>query len=157
MSKHPLFSELAELLNRLEALISNGIRVPLTHRVMVDEDEFRTLLNQISHVLPEEVRQAQWIVQERERILVEAGEEAEAIRAQARQEASSLTGQSHVVQEAEARASEILAAARATADEIRRAGKVYLDEQLARVEKELTDILRVIAANRAELDQKRAP
>ncbi|MDA8192535.1 MAG: ATPase [Thermaerobacter sp.] len=152
MAPHtPIVSELNELLMRLEGLLEEGRRLPWTRRVLVDEDELRTLLNQIGHVIPEEMRQARWIVQERDRILAEAGQEADDIRDRARQEAVSRAAESERVREAKAQAEQIIAEAKAHAQEIRVAGRHYLDGQLAQLEARMADLLATVHANRAEL------
>jgi hypothetical protein len=53
------------LLDKLDDLIYNAKQVPLTEQVRVDRDEVYSLLDQIRVTLPEEIKQARWIVEER--------------------------------------------------------------------------------------------
>jgi len=100
-SQTTFVSEFNELLKRIEHILQEARRLPLTHRVLVDEEELRTLLNQIGHVLPEEMRQARWIVQERDKILAQAAQDAEQMREEARQDTAARAAESPWVQEAQ--------------------------------------------------------
>jgi hypothetical protein len=67
------------LVDRLEALLNKGWRVPLSAKTMIDEDEFLDIVDQMRIAFPEEIKQAKKIVQERERIITQAQEEAKNI------------------------------------------------------------------------------
>ena len=58
-----------ELLQEIEDILDTSGGFPLTGKVMVDPDEIRNLLKEIRDELPEEIQQAQWIKNERQRIL----------------------------------------------------------------------------------------
>ena len=60
--------DLLSALNELEELIENSGRVPLTRKVMVNEDSILDLLDRIRTTIPEEIRQAKWIIQERRKL-----------------------------------------------------------------------------------------
>lgn len=64
--------DLLSALNELEELIENSGRVPLTRKVMVNEDSILDLLDRIRTTIPEEIRQAKWIIQEREKVMSES-------------------------------------------------------------------------------------
>ena len=74
------------LIDRLEALMTSGKRVPLSNKVMVDEQECLDIIDQMRAVVPEEVRAAKRTLHDRERILGDADEEARQIVEQAEQE-----------------------------------------------------------------------
>ncbi len=63
--------EIFNVLNELEELVEASIKVPLTRRVMVDEDRLLDYLDRIRTSLPEEIRQAKWVIQEREKVMSE--------------------------------------------------------------------------------------
>lgn len=150
-SQTTFVSEFNELLKRIEHILQEARRLPLTHRVLVDEEELRTLLNQIGHVLPEEMRQARWIVQERDKILAQAAQDAEQMREEARQDTAARAAESPWVQEAQVMAQKIIEEAKEHAHEIRSSGRQYLDDQLGRLESRLQDMLETVQANRDEL------
>jgi len=78
------------LLDRLEEVLSAGQHVPLTSRTLIDEQECLELLDQIRVTLPEEIKQARRVAQERDRLLAEARAEAERIIQRAENEAGDL-------------------------------------------------------------------
>src|SRR5437867_10361447 len=67
------------LIDKLDDLIHNARPVPLTDQVRVDREEIYDLLDQMRATIPEEIKQARWIVKERQEMLAEAKREAERI------------------------------------------------------------------------------
>ncbi len=67
------------LIDKLDDLIHNARSVPLTDSVMIDREEIYDLLDQMRSTIPEEVKQARWIVKERQEMLAEAKQESERI------------------------------------------------------------------------------
>lgn len=154
MTNQPLASELAMLLDRIDDLINHAHRLPWTGRILIDANELATLVSQVQHVLPEEVRQAQWIVAERDRILKEAMDQAQSIKADAEKEIARQAEGSEIVAKARERAQELTEQARQTAREIHQGARAYADEILARLETELTQVMNDIKNNRMELRQE---
>ncbi|AUW94516.1 MAG: ATPase [Sulfobacillus thermosulfidooxidans] len=154
MTSEPIVSELTVLLDRFQQLIQQSRKLPWTHRVLLDEAELTTLVAQIQHVLPEEVKQARWVVQERDRLLEDAHKEAQQIVETAREQAAKLAEESEILQEARRKADQIVDQARTTAREIHRAARVYADEILAGLVTELNHLSQSLEANRAELREE---
>ena len=61
--------EIFQLLDNLEDLIENSKKVPLSDKSMIDKDEILEVLKEIRLKLPDELKQAKWVKEERERIL----------------------------------------------------------------------------------------
>src|SRR6187549_3754113 len=72
------------LIDKLDDVVHNARPVPLTDQVRVDREEIYDLLDQMRSTIPEEVKQARWIVKERQEMLAEAKREAERLVADAR-------------------------------------------------------------------------
>ena len=68
--------EVFTLLDNLEDLIENSKKVPLSNKIMVEQKEVLNLIKDIRNKLPEELKVAKFVRQERERILAEAKKEA---------------------------------------------------------------------------------
>jgi cell division septum initiation protein DivIVA len=151
MTNEPMTSELGALLDRFRDLIRQSRHLPWTGRVLMDEAELTTLITQIQHVLPEEIKQARWIIQERDRILREAGEQADILITHAQGQVEKLSNESQVLQEARRKADQIIDQARNTAHEIHIGARSYADEILARLVAELHQTAENLEANRAEL------
>lgn len=139
------------LLEQLEALVLEGTRVPLTARVMVDAEQVLRLLEMIRQTLPEELAEAQRIVNERHALVEDAREEAENLVAQAHEMAAKLTQESAIVLEAQERADELTDRARRTAQEIRLRAVEYADEVLERLEQHVDRTLETVRRHREDL------
>ena len=63
-----------ELLNEIEEIVDTSSGFPLTGKILVDADEILEIVKEIRIELPDEIQQAQWIKEERQRILEEAKE-----------------------------------------------------------------------------------
>ncbi len=75
------------LIDKLDDLVHGASTFPMTDKVMIDRDEIYDLLDQMRATIPEEIKQARWIVKERQEMLQEAKEESERILREAREEA----------------------------------------------------------------------
>ncbi len=151
MTNEPMISELGALLDRFRELVRQSRHLPWTGRVLIDEAQLTTLITQIQHVLPEEIKQARWIIHERDRILREAGEQADILITHAQGQVEKLSNESEVLQEATKKADQIVEQARNTAREIHRSARSYADEILARLVTELQQTTQHLEANRGEL------
>ena len=74
------------LIDKLDDLVHGASTFPMTDKVMIDRDEIYDLLDQMRATIPEEIKQARWIVEERQEMLQEAKEESERILSEAREE-----------------------------------------------------------------------
>lgn len=132
------------LLDRLEELVGVGRRLPLSTRVMVEEEEFLGILDQIRGAVPREIRQAQRVVEERSEIITGAQQEAAKILDMARNQAEYIVSEQGVLNEARQRGEEIL---RQVDQEQRRSvGQIdeYALQQLSQVEEAVQDGLNLV-------------
>jgi len=139
------------LLDRLESLISESARVPLTSKVIVNEDDVYALIDDLRATIPEEVKQAKWVVRERDRLLEEARKDAEAITREAQAQAAKMVEESAVMAQAKAQADEIIAQARRMAQEIRQGANEYAAAVLEKLEMHLSRTIETVRSSRAEL------
>ncbi len=96
------------LIDKLDDVVHNARPVPLTDQVRVDREEIYDLLDQMRATIPEEIKQARWIVKERQEMLAEAKREAERIVREAREQQARLISDEEVTKQAERAADEIL-------------------------------------------------
>src|SRR5664280_2333045 len=92
------------LIDKLDDIIHNARSVPLTDSVMIDREEIYDILDQMRSTIPEEIKQARWIVKERQEMLAEAKQEAERILADANEKGARLASQEEIVRLAEKQA-----------------------------------------------------
>ncbi len=140
------------LLDRLEAVLTSGSRVPLTGKTVVDEHECLEIIDQLRVAIPEEVKQAKKLQVERERLLQEAEERASRIVAHAQEQAASMAQQHEVVKVAEARARRVLEEAEAEARDRREGADRYAAESLSELEGRLNELLSVVRNGIRALD-----
>src|SRR4249919_3618842 len=107
------------LIDKLDDLVNGAKQVPLTDQVRVEREEVFDILDQMRATIPEEIKQARWIVKERQEMLGEAKREAERIVLEARELAQREASQQEVVRLAERQASQILESARQREREVR--------------------------------------
>lgn len=140
------------LVDRLEELVGIGKRVPFSGRVMVEEEEFLALVDQLRVAVPNEIKQARRIIKERERIVGEAQAEAAKILEAARQRSEYFVSDQGILNEAKQRGEEIL---RQTEEQIKRSmGEidVYALKQFGQVEEALRQTQQVVEHAMAVID-----
>jgi hypothetical protein len=152
-------ADILYLVDRLEELVGMGKRVPLSNRVMVEEEEFLALVDQLRVAVPNEIKQAQRVIKERERIIGEAQDEARDIVKAAQDRAELLISQHGVLAEARVRGEDILRRAEEERQRTRGAMDLFFMEQVQLVEDAIRRGMAVMAdaAERSldEVDQAR--
>ena len=143
--------EIFTLLENLEDLVETGAKVPFSSKVMVDSDELREILQEIRLKLPDELKQAKWVKEERQRIIQDANKEAEDIVREAETKIISMIDDHEITRQAIAQKEEIIESANKVSKEISMGTREYADALLERLEEILTETLGVIKNNRKEL------
>ncbi len=133
--------DILHLVDRLEELFNESRAIPLTHQVIVDEDRMLDLIDQMRVSIPEEVKKAQKVLAERDRVLAQAQEEANRTVSLAREKSDQVIERDSIVQAAHSRADQIVAQARLDAEASRRDSDQYIFDSLSRLEVELEKIL----------------
>lgn len=144
------------LVERLESLIANGKKLPLTTNVVLDQNAALGLIDELRVAVPEEVRAAKRINAEGERIIEKAQDEAERIVAKAQEQAAFLIDERGLTQAAEALSRQIVVDAHTDADEIRRGADEYAVSVLVGLEGDVVKTLQSIKKGIAMLDERRA-
>src|SRR2546427_12038729 len=95
------------LIDKLDDLVHNAKAVPLTDQVRIDREEIYDILDQMRATIPEEIKQARWIVKERQEMLAEAKRETDRLLGEAREQAVREASQTENVKIAEREAQDI--------------------------------------------------
>jgi cell division septum initiation protein DivIVA len=132
--------DILQLIDRLEELFNESKSIPLTRNVMVDEDRMLDIIDQMRIAIPEEVKKAQQLLGQRDRVLAQAQEEANRTLELARQKAEQMVTKDMVAQEAARRAEQIVAQARNEAENIRADADDYAMNSLTQLQDELDRI-----------------
>jgi hypothetical protein len=136
--------DLDYLIDRLEEVLDHSTRVPFTSRVLIDEDEYLRLIDQMRISVPQEIKNARQIEAERDALLAAAQDQAEAMIAAGREKAAALTADHVVLAQAEERANEVLSDAYDEAAAIRADADAYALEVLERIAAQLEGFERTI-------------
>lgn len=140
------------LVDRLEELVGIGKRVPFSGRVMVEEEEFLALVDQLRVAVPNEIKQARRVIKERERIIGEAQAEAAKILDGARKRSEYFVSEQGILNEAKQRSEDLL---RQAEEQIKRSmGEidVYALKQFGQVEDALRQTQRVLDGAMTAID-----
>ncbi len=139
------------LIDKLDELVQNAKGVPMTDQVRIDREEIWEIIDQMRSTIPEEIKQARWIVKERQEMLAEAKREAERLVGEAREQAAQAASQQEIVRLAERQAQELLDEARGKEREIRLGAEDYADEILNTLEVNLGKFLSAVQRGREQL------
>ena len=129
--------DILQMIDRLEELLNESRPLPFTHNVIVDEDRMLDLIDQMRVSIPEEVKKAQQLLAQRDRLIAQAQEEANRTVNLARDRSSELVERDQVVQTAYTQAEQIKAQAHADGEVIRREADEYVLETLRNLEMEM--------------------
>lgn len=133
--------DILHLIDRLEELLNQSRPFPFTHNVMIDEDRMLDIIDQMRVAIPEEIKKAQQVLNQRDRILAQAQEEANRTISIAREKQDQMVDRDSIVQAAHAKANEILALAQIERSNSRQEADEYAVETLRRLEIELERFL----------------
>jgi len=144
------------LIDKLDDIIHNARSVPLTDSVMIDREEMYDILDQMRSTIPEEIKQARWIVKERQEMLAEAKQEAGRMLTEAQERADRLASETEVVRLAERNAQQTMEDARERERETRLGAEDYADEVLGNLEINLDKFIGAVRRGRERLQGRPA-
>lgn len=128
-----------KLLEYLIEILETSAKVPMTAKVVVDKKEAVEIVHKIIKTLPDELKKAQWVVEEKERILSEAIQEAENLKRESLNLLKKQIESHDIAKEANMRAEQIIASAQRNAKDIRLGARDYANEVLNQLDKEIAD------------------
>jgi len=157
--------EIFTLLEELEDILEKGRTVPFTEKCIVEKNELLDIIKEIRLNLPDELKQAKWIREERERIIAEAQKDAEDIVKEAENRIISMIDEHEITRKAYDKKNEIIAEANEMYREYNKDAINYADgilsniednmiklgETLGSVEASIKSALETIQNNRKEL------
>jgi cell division septum initiation protein DivIVA len=143
--------DVLQLIDKLDQLIRSAKHRPFSDDVRVNKQQTRAILDEMRATIPEEIREARWIAQEREELLSEAKREADRIAEQAREHQAELVSQHDLIRQSKRAAEEIVEGAHAREREIRLGAEDYADETLDALELNLAKFIAAIQRGRQRL------
>ncbi|TMD76459.1 MAG: hypothetical protein E6I59_13770 [Chloroflexi bacterium] len=139
------------LVDRLENLIANSKRMPLVNQIMIKEGDILNIVDQMRTSIPDEIKQARRIIQEKERILAQAQSDASTLLTRAREETEramnregllrTAEARSHeLVRQAEERARSVVVKAEEHGEQLKADADIYVAETLSNLKDHLASI-----------------
>ena len=140
-----------QLLRRAIDIIATAPTMPLSSSPRIDRDEIIELLEEALHRLPDEMRQARWMIKERQEFVAKTRREADELLEAARVQAERMVQRTEVVRAAEQRARQISEAADSDARRLRHETELFLDQRLGSFEILLDKLTKTVQAGRSRL------
>jgi hypothetical protein len=147
--------DILHLVDRIEELFNESRALPFTRSVVVDEDKMLDIIDQMRVMIPDEVKKAQQVVQQKERILAQAQEEANRIVALAKEKAEQIVEREAIVKSAQTRGAQIIAQAREDSNNTRHDADDYVIVSLQTMEEEVTKLLTQVRNGIRKIEEER--
>jgi cell division septum initiation protein DivIVA len=132
--------DILHLVDRLEELFNQSRPLPFTHNVIVNEDRMLDIIDQMRISIPDEVKKAQQVFSQRDRVLAQAQEEAGRKLTIAQEKADQLMEKDFIVQDAQKRAAVIIEQAQIEAENIRIGADQYAMDKLGELERSVQSL-----------------
>jgi F0F1-type ATP synthase membrane subunit b/b' len=138
-------------LDQITEMVESAKSMPLSASVLVNKTEILALLDELRAALPDELREAQWVIKDRDDVIDGGRKEADRIVADARTEAARLVSRTEVMQTAAKEAERVVEEANETARKMRLDVEDYVDAKLANFEVVLHKTLGAVERGRDKL------
>jgi cell division septum initiation protein DivIVA len=149
--------DILHLVDRLEELFNESRPLPFTHNVVVNEDRMLDLIDQMRVSIPEEIKKAQQLMAQRDRLLAQAQEEANRTLALAREKSEQMIERDSIVADAKVRADQIIEQGQLDIQQTRLEADAYVMETLTGLEKEMERILTQVRNGIRTLQSEKNP
>ena len=143
-----------QLVDQLEELLVDSRRIPGTSTLLINEEEFLRIVEQLRVWVPDELKQAQRIRQERDRIIDQASREAQRIVAEARSAPGSVSVPPVTIKPSDGRSRSAILEAEREARELREGAQKYAKGSLERLRLQLESLLEQVNKGLAHLDSE---
>ncbi len=140
------------LVDRMEELLNNSKRLPMSSKIMVDQDEILDIVDQMRIAIPEEIKQARKVHQDQERTAAQAKEEAARVIMLAKEDAARLVNEHAVIKTASERSAQIEQAAKEEAEATRKDADQYASQVLTGLKTRLEVISKQIEALQSQVE-----
>jgi len=146
--------EIMEIIDMMEETIEKSPVVPLSGKIVVDKEDLLDYIQEMRLVFPDEVKEAKWVKEERERILAEAQTRSEAMIKNAEEKVVQMIDEHEITKEAVDQANQMVNEAQTKAMEIKTDCDQYADDILNDIEKRLDMLLKKVHDDRTYFANK---
>ncbi len=143
--------EIFDVIDQIEDIVENSFTLPIFRKTLIDRDDIMELLSDLRLRLPEDLKQAKWLKDERSGIIASAHQEATNIVKDAEEKVAQMVEEHEITKKAYDQANEIITNAQKNAREIRLGARQYAENLLTSLEERLIRQAEEIKAGREEL------
>ena len=143
--------EILEMIDKLEEKIDKAMNIPIINRSLMDKEELLADIEDIRLQLPEELKQARWMKEERKKIISEAQQEAESIIKAAEEKTIQMVQEHEITKKAYERATSMIDSAKENAQETRKQTLEYCDEILYGMQQKFESLIETLKESRNNL------
>ena len=136
--------DILHLVDRLEELFNNSKPIPLSRNVVLDENSFMDIIDQMRISIPDEIKKAQQVIAQKDRILAQAQEEANRTVALAREKSEKMVEKSEVYLAAQAKIDQFSEQVRKESLQTQQEADRYVVDTLSGLERELQNVLQQV-------------
>ena len=140
--------DIMEIINLMEESIDKASTVPLSGKILIDKEEILDFIQEMRLTYPDEVKEAKWVKEERQKILNEAEGRADSMLKTAEAKMIQMVDESEIVRQAQEKADRILEEANDQASKLRTDSDQYADDVLGDVERRLEMLLKKVNDDR---------
>ena len=141
------------LLDELEDVLDQSKAMPFSNKVSVDKDELYDIIGEIRMRLPNEIKQSKWVIEERNKIIIDAQKEADEIVKNAEERISRMVDENEITKRAYDQANEIIENSRKASKEMRLGAMEYADEVLSAAEEKVKELMEIVQNEHARCDE----
>lgn len=145
------------LIRRALELVQTAKAMPLSASVLISRDEVADLLQAALDRMPDEIRDARWLLKEREEFIAEKSREADELLEEVKVQAERMVQRTEIVRQANHVAQRILDDANEEARRLRHEAEDYADQKLASFEIVLDRTMKTVQAGREKLQVSPLP
>ena len=146
--------EILNVIDKLEAAIEQSKTIPLLNRALIDREDVLATIEELRINLPDDMKQARIIKDERKRIIAEAQAEADEIIKDAEAKTQKMVDEHEITKKAYEQANQIIAAAQKNSRELRMGARQYVASLFAATDAKLTKAQSIIRKARADVRQE---
>ena len=143
--------DILDLIGMVEETIDNSFKIPFTSKGIVDKEELLETIQEIRLKFPDELKQAKYLIEDRQRIMAEAQKEADNIIKNATDKVNVMVSEHEITKLATEEAMKIMEAAQNDARNMRMATKEYVVKTMNGLEASLTDALMKVKEDKRNL------
>ncbi len=140
--------DIMEIIEFMEETIDKAPTVPLSGKILLDKEEILDYIQEMRLSYPDELKEAKWVKEERERIISEAEARADSMIKTAETKMLQMVDENEITKQAQEYANSLVEEAKAQSTKLITDSDQYADDILGDVERRLEMLLKKVTDDR---------